>query len=52
MKLAPMIDEPGIFDTLETWEQYLKTLENLPDSTLKPALIASAKKMIARKRAG
>jgi len=52
MKLAPMIDEPGVFDTtLETWERYLKTLEDLPESTLKPAMIASAKKTIAWKRA-
>lgn len=50
MTLSPMIDEPGMFDTLETWERHLKTLEALPDSTLKPGMIREAKQVIATKK--
>jgi hypothetical protein len=46
-----MIDEPSPFATLETWEQHLKEMQNLPDNVeQKRDLIASAEDCIARKQ--
>jgi hypothetical protein len=49
-----MVDPPGRFDTLETWEQYLKELrENVPDSAFnKQSEIEYAERIIAEKRRG
>ena len=45
-------DPPGRFDTLETWEQWLKELrETVPDAAFnKQALIEEAEWVIAEKR--
>jgi hypothetical protein len=49
-----MDDGPGVFtDTLETWERYLKELQNLPDTDIhKQGSIQSAEAVIAAKRRG
>ena len=45
-----MIDPPSPFDTLETWETFLKELRAMPDSDLLPHLINQAKEVIMKKR--
>jgi hypothetical protein len=47
-----MADPPGRFDTLETWEQYLKELrEKVSDDAVnKQDLIEEAERIIAQKR--
>jgi hypothetical protein len=37
-----MIDEPGRYDTLETWERFLAELEALPPSTTRNAALPHA----------
>jgi hypothetical protein len=50
--MAIFIDGPPRFgSTLETWEQHLELLKQLPnDKESKPVLIADAKAMIAIKK--
>jgi hypothetical protein len=46
-----MIDEPSPYDTLETWESHLKTLQTMPGNMmLRAQMIAQAKSEIADKR--
>ena len=45
-----MVDEPGPFDTLETWEQFLTEMESLPNFMFKPEIVQQAKEMIAEKK--
>jgi hypothetical protein len=37
--LPPLIDEPGMFDTPETWERHLNGLQSLPDSPARASMI-------------
>ena len=50
MPLGLMIDEPGRYDTLETWERFLAGLEALPPSTTRNVALAGAKRTVLRKR--
>ena len=46
-----LIEEPSPYDTLETWESHLRTVEALPDGAfLKEDMLATAKRRIALKR--
>jgi hypothetical protein len=42
--------EPGLFECIETWEQWLVEVQAMPDSPLKEYALASAKWTIAMKR--
>jgi hypothetical protein len=50
LSLPGFLDEPGFFDTLETWEQFLAEAEAMPDSVLTPQTILYAEYMIALKK--
>lgn len=46
------IDEPEPYDTLETWEEHLLLVQDLPDDhVLKQPLLENAREMIAKKKA-
>jgi hypothetical protein len=45
-----LIDEPGDFATLATWERHLMELEGLPPSKMREAMINTARQMISRKK--
>ena len=45
-----MLDDPGPFDTLETWEQFLAEVEAMPDFHGKASTIDNAKCLIAQKK--
>ena len=49
-QVLSMIGEPGTFDTLEAWEQFLTEVKAVPDSILKPRAVLHAEQMIALKR--
>lgn len=53
-KKRPMlVDDPGAFDTLATWERHLTDLKKLPKDILgKAGMIKTAKEIIAWKRKG
>jgi hypothetical protein len=47
-----LIDPPGPYDTLETWERHLSELERLPENVyLRKKLIKKARQKVAEKRA-
>jgi hypothetical protein len=45
-----LIDPPGPFDTLATWEQFLAEMETMSDSFLKRETELRAKQVIAMKK--
>ena len=45
-----MIDGPGPFDTLETWEQFLAEVQSMPDFFGKESVVENAKWVIARNK--
>jgi hypothetical protein len=45
-----MIDEPGMFQPLEIWQQFLPEMEALPDFLLKDLIVEKAKWQIAQKK--
>ena len=46
-----MIDEPGPFDPLATWEAYLREVEKLPDCvSTKSLMLQNARQNIVRLR--
>jgi hypothetical protein len=46
-----LIDPPGPFDTLQTWQRHLRDLRTLPDGTLlRSELIQTAEAHIEAKR--
>ncbi len=47
LSLPGFLDEPGFFDTLETWEQFLAELDELRDSVQKRQVVNNAKQVIA-----
>ena len=47
---GPLIDGPGRYDTLETWERFLAQMEALPPSIMRNAALESAKRTVLRKR--
>jgi hypothetical protein len=48
-----LVDDPGAFDTLATWERHLTDLKKLPKDILgKAGMIKTAKEIIAWKRKG
>jgi len=47
--LIGLIDEPGMFDPIETWKQFLGEIESLPSFVLKQELILRAKRNNRRK---
>jgi len=46
-----MLDDPGPFDTLETWEQFLAEVQAMPDFLLKDSVMENAKWVISQKKA-
>ena len=50
LSLPGFPDEPELFDSLETWEQFLTEVEAMPDSVQMPGTIVHAKRMIALKK--
>lgn len=46
--LSAIIDPPGPFDTLETWERHFTLLKSLEPSVQRDEDIKRAEKMIAR----
>ncbi len=47
-----LVDPPGRYDTLETWEQFLADLEKLPPSGTRNAAMASAREIIQQRGDG
>jgi hypothetical protein len=46
-----LIDGPGIYDTLETWERHLSRIEALPgNGDMKREALKHAREMVERKR--
>jgi hypothetical protein len=43
------LDEPGMFSSLETWEQFLAEVKAMPDSVQKPQTVLHVEHMIALK---
>jgi hypothetical protein len=50
LSLPSFPDEPGIFDSLETWEQFLAEVEAMRHSVQKPQTVQHAAHMIALKK--
>ena len=50
LSLPGFPDEPGLFDSLETWEQFLAEVEAMPHSVQKPQTVLHAEHMIALKK--
>jgi hypothetical protein len=50
LSLPGFPDEPGFFDSLETWEQFLAEVEAMPHSVQKPQIVLHAEHMIALKK--
>ena len=48
--LIGFIDEPGLFASLETWEQYLIEVQALPEWSLKPDMLREIERAISVKR--
>ena len=44
------LDEPGMFSSLEIWEQFLAEVRAMPESAQKPQTILHAELMIALKK--
>jgi hypothetical protein len=51
LPLGPMIDEPGRYDALGTWERFLAELVALPRSVTRNAALSRAKEAIRTKQA-
>jgi hypothetical protein len=45
-----MLDDPGPFEDLETWEQFLAEVEAMPDFRLKESVVEHARWVIAQKK--
>jgi hypothetical protein len=45
-----MLDDPGPFETLERWEQFLAEVQAMPGFLLKESVVEHAKWMIAQKK--
>jgi hypothetical protein len=45
------MDDPGILDTLETWETHLTDIEKMPPGASRDDAIKRAKTVIAEKKA-
>jgi hypothetical protein len=50
LSLPGFPDEPGLYDSLETWEQFLAHVEAMPDSVQKPQTVLHAEYMIELKK--
>ena len=51
MSVCNWIDEPGLFDPLEAWEEYLESVKALPeDDPIRDIAIEEAQRVIERKR--
>jgi hypothetical protein len=50
LSLPGFPDEPGLFDTLNRWEQFLTEVEAMPDSVQKRQTILHAEYMIELKK--
>jgi hypothetical protein len=50
LSLPGFPDEPGLYDSLETWEQFLAEVEAMPDSVQKPQTVLHAEHMIELKK--
>ena len=46
-----LMDDPGILDTLETWETHLTDIEKMPPGASRDDAIKRAKTVIAEKKA-
>ena len=51
MRISQLVDPPGPFDTLATWESWRKEIDTLQTDDQIPLLIKEADEMIARKKA-
>jgi hypothetical protein len=49
-KLLGLLSEPGMFDPIETWEEFLAELQAMPDFVWKEDAIENAKRVIAQNR--
>jgi hypothetical protein len=45
-----LIDEPGPYEPLQIWEQFLAEVEAMPDFRLKDRVVQNAKWLIAQKK--
>ncbi len=45
-----MLDDPGPFESLEIWEQFLAEVEAMPDFLLKESVVEHARWVIAQKK--
>ena len=45
-----MLDDPGPFESLEAWEQFLAEVEAMPDFLLKESVVEHAIWVIAQKK--
>ena len=50
MRISQLVDPPGPFDTLATWESWRKEMDTLQKDDQIPLLIKEADEMIARKK--
>lgn len=50
--LGPLIDDPGWFASLDTWERFLGQLRTLEPSAMRDAAVARAEHIIKAKRGG
>ena len=50
LPLGPMIDGPGRYSALETWERFLAEMETLPPSIMRNWAIDDAKRTVQMKR--
>jgi hypothetical protein len=45
-----MLDDPGLFEKLEIWEQFLAEVEAMPDFLLKESVLEHARWVIAQRK--
>lgn len=50
LSLPGFPDEPGLYNSLKTWEQFLAEVEAMPDSVQKPQTVLHAEHMIELKK--
>jgi hypothetical protein len=50
LSLPGFLGEPGLYDSLKTWEQFLAEVEAMPDSVQKPQTVLHAGRMIELKK--
>jgi hypothetical protein len=48
--LIGFISEPGMFDDIETWEQFLAEVQSMPDFLLKDSVVENANWVIAQSK--